>query len=38
MKAIHFVCNNSGVEHTCLALQMRVWITDSFPEMGWLKL
>ena len=29
---------NSGVEHTCLALWMRVWITDSLAEMGWLEL
>ena len=29
---------NSGVEHTCLALCVRVWITDSFAEMGWLEL
>ena len=24
-----------GVEHTCLALWMRVWITDCFAEMKW---
>ena len=29
---------NSGVEHICLSLWMRVWITDSFAEMGWLEL
>ena len=29
---------NSGVEHSCLALLMRLWITDSFAEMGWLEL
>ena len=29
---------NSGVEHSCLALWMMVWITDSFAEMGWLGL
>ena len=28
----------SGIEHTCLALWMRMWITDSFAEMGWLEL
>ena len=27
---------NSGTEHTCLALWMRVWITDNCVEMGWL--
>ena len=29
---------NSDVEHTHLALWMRVLITDSFAEMGWLEL
>ena len=38
MKVIHFIARNSGVEHTCLALWMRVWITDSFAEMEWLEL
>ena len=28
----------SGVENTCLALWMRVWITNSFAEMGQLEL
>ena len=32
-----FFTRNSGVEHTCLALWMRVWITDSFGEMSWLE-
>ena len=29
---------NSGVGHTCLALWIRVWMTDCFAEMGWLEL
>ena len=29
---------NSGVEHTCLALWIWLWITDNFAEMGWLDL
>ena len=29
---------NSGAEHTCLALWLREWITDSFAEIGWLEL
>ena len=29
---------NKGVEHTCLALWIRVLITDSFAEMEWLEL
>ena len=28
----------SGVEHTCLALWMRVCITDNFVKIGWLEL
>ena len=35
---ISSVDENSGVEYTCLALWMRMWITDSFAEMGWLEL
>ena len=38
MKVIDFFCKDSVVELTCLALWMRVWITDSFAEMGWLDL
>ena len=29
---------NSGVEHTCLALWMKLCIKDSFAETGWLEL
>ena len=35
MKVFHCL---QVVEHTCLALWMRVWITDSFAELGWLEL
>ena len=38
IKTIIIIIINSGVEHTCLALWMRVWIRDSFAEMGWLDL
>ena len=38
MKVIYSFARNSGVEHTCLALWKRVWITDSFVAMGWLEL
>ena len=38
MKVIISFARNSGVEHTCLALWMRLWTTDSLAEMGWLDL
>ena len=38
MKVILPLARNSGKEHSCLALWMRVWITDNFAEIGWLEL
>ena len=33
-----FLYKNSGVEHTCLALWMRLWTTDNIAEMVRLEL
>ena len=38
MKVIHFFCKEFKSRNYLSDLWMRVWITDSFAEMGWLEL